>query len=64
MKQANIVEEMTRIQSCGFSRAGRITASKLRDVLHTDYSQPSISIIQSICYPSSYKFTSVACQYG
>ena len=66
--QANLVEEMTRTQADSKlwfqQRAGRITASKLRDVLHTDYSQPSISMIQSICYPTSYKFTSVACQYG
>lgn len=66
--QAKVVEEITCSQADSKvwfqQRAGRITASKLHDVLHTDYSQPSISLIQSICYPASYKFTSVACQYG
>ena len=66
--QAKLVEEMTHTQADSKlwfqQRAGWITASKLRDVLHTDYSQPSISMIQSICYPTSYKFTLVACQYG
>ena len=55
--QANLVEEMTRTQGDSKlwfqQRAEWIIASKLRDVLHTDYSQPSISMIQSICYPTS-----------
>lgn len=42
-------------------RAGRVTASKLRQVLHTDISQPSLSLIMAICYPETYK---VACKYG
>ena len=66
--QAKMVEEMTRSQADSKlwfqQRAGCITASKLCNVLHTECSQPSLSIIQSICYPGSCKFTSVACQYG
>ena len=63
-----MVKEMTRLQADSKlwfqQKAGRITASKLCDVLLTDCSQLSISIIQSICYPALYKFSSVACQYG
>ena len=66
--QAVIVEERTREQSkCRIwfdQRAGRITASKLREALHTSYLQPSVSLIKAICYPEQCKFKSSACQYG
>ena len=43
--QAHLVEENTRMQSnCKLwiqQRAGRITASRFRETLHTDFSQPS-----------------------
>ena len=45
-------------------RAGRITASNLQQVLHTDYSQPSLSLVLSICYPDKHKGMSISCQYG
>jgi len=63
-----MVEEHTREQSKSRvwfeQRAGRITASKLREALHTSYLQPSVSLIKAICYPEQQKFTSTACQYG
>ena len=66
--QAVMVEERTREQSkCRAwfeQRAGRITASKLREALHTNHFQPSVSLIKAICYPEQHKFTSSACQYG
>jgi len=66
--QAQKVEEMTRTQAESrhwyHQRAGRVTASKLRQVLHTDSSQPSFSLITSICYPETYKGMPVACKYG
>ena len=66
--QAQQVEEMSRSQADSRlwfqQRSGRITASKLRQVLHTDYSQPSLSLVLSICYPDKHKGMSVACQYG
>ena len=66
--QAQQVEEMTRLQADSQlwfqQRAGRITASKLRQVLHTDYSQPSVSLVSSICYPETHKARSAACQCG
>ena len=41
-----------------------MTASKLKSVICTDPSQPSPSLIKSICYPELCKFTSDACTYG
>ena len=34
-------------------RVGRITASIVHDILHTDQALPSISIIKKICFPPS-----------
>ena len=65
--QAQQVEEMSRLQADSQvwfqQRAGRITASKLWQVPHTDYSQPSLSLVSSICYPDKHKAMSIACQY-
>jgi len=66
--QAQKVEEMTRTQADSRlwyqQRAGRVTTSKLRQVLHTDISQPSLSLITAVCYPETYKAMPVACKYG
>ena len=49
-------------------RAGRVTALKMKVVCHTDYSNPSQSLIKSICYLEEYKFTTSAtswdCKHG
>ena len=67
-EQANMVEQKTRGQSkCKLwyeQRAGHITASVLRKVLHTDFSKPSVSLLKSICYPHATKSFSDACEYG
>ena len=67
-EQATTVELETRGQSkCELwyeQRAGRITASNLRKVLHTDFSKPSVSLLKTICYPHTMKFYSKACEYG
>lgn len=66
-EQAN-VEKLTRKQSSSNNwfmyRAGRITASKLYAVVHTDEYMPSPSLIKAICYPSKYKFKTVATEWG
>ena len=66
--QAELVERHTRKQSSSRvwfqQRAGRVTASKLKNVLSTNISQPSTSLIKSICYPDKQRFTSAACSYG
>ena len=63
--QAQKVEEMTRTQADSWlwyqQQAGRVTASKL---LHTDISQPSLSLITAVCYPETYKAMPVAYKYG
>ena len=68
-EQVKTVEEKTRDQSGSKlwfqQRAGRVTASKLRSVLHTKVTDPSKSLISSICYdPESTRFYSKACMYG
>ena len=45
-------------------RAGRITASKFRQVLHTDCQQPSLSLLKSICYPETHRFSTKATTWG
>ena len=66
--QVELVEKHTRKQlSCRVwfqQRAGRVTASRLKCVLNTNISQPSTSLIKSICYPDQQRFTSAACPYG
>ena len=65
-EQAKTVEEKTRDQSGSKlwfqQKAGRVIASKLRSVLHTKITNPSKSLIYSICYPESNH--SKACTYG
>ena len=45
-------------------RAGRITASRFRQVLHTDPDKPSKSLLKSICYPEINRFTTEATVWG
>ena len=61
--QAETVEEKTRSQYHNHlwyrMRAGRITASKLKAVCHTDQAFPSESLVMSICHPELSKFKSI-----
>jgi len=67
-EQVKMVEEKTREQSSSKlwfqQRAGQVTASKLRNVLHTSISNPSKSLLTSVCYPEMVHFQSKACLYG
>ncbi|KAM4526904.1 uncharacterized protein V3H82_001158 isoform 1-T1 [Fundulus diaphanus] len=67
LSQVQAVERSTRSQSAGRTwfrqRAGRITASKLKQVLRTNPQQPSTSLIKAICYPEAYRFTTAATRY-
>lgn len=62
------VELNTRGQSKNSSwfnyRAGRITASKFKDVCRTSTDKPSLSLMKSICYPQACKFKNVATDWG
>ena len=66
-EQAKCLEEKTREQSKSKLwhryRAGRITASKFKQAAICDPLNPSISLIKSICYPETMKFTSSAIRY-
>ncbi|XP_072028778.1 uncharacterized protein [Amphiura filiformis] len=67
-RQSSRVEELTRKQSesklwYGF-RAGRITASKLKQVCHSDPRIPAKSLINTICYPDKHKFSTAATRHG
>ena len=67
-EQSLIAEKETHNQSQSNKwfklRGGRITASRLHAVLHTNSSKPSQSLIKQICYPEAFKFTSKATCWG
>lgn len=67
-EQAKAVEAATRDQASSKLwfrfRAGRITASKMKTACCTDPKHPAQSLIKSVCYPESYKFTSEATAWG
>ena len=44
--------------------AGQITASKAKSVCKTNMANPSQSLIKSICYPESTKFSTEATRWG
>ena len=62
---ATNIEKHTRGQSNSKQqRAGRVTASKLTAAVCTNESQPSMSLIKSVCYPESSCFKSKATSWG
>ena len=67
-EQVSRLEELTRGQAKNRQwfkyRAGRITASQLHQVCHTNPHQPSLSLVRRVCYPESYSFTTAATLYG
>ena len=61
-------EEATREQSASrlwyTYRSGRVTASKMKQVCHTNPSMAAQSLIKSVCYPEAYRFTTKATKWG
>ena len=61
-EMAQLVEKETQLQSHSklwYSyRAGRVTASCMKAVCHTNVANPSQSLIKSICYPEEFSFSS------
>ena len=45
-------------------RSGRITASQLYQVVHTNPHAPSLLLLCAVCYPATVKFTTKAYKYG
>ena len=52
------------IHVCGFAFELDITASKMHSILHTNSDMQSVSLIKSICYPESYRFSTEATNWG
>ncbi|KAF4517657.1 hypothetical protein B566_EDAN002889 [Ephemera danica] len=67
-EEASAVEQATRKQSHSkmwyHQRTGRVSASVMKLVCHTDPHSPSISLVKQICYPIASKFKSEATSYG
>ena len=67
-EKSKTAEREARDQSsnkkCFLLRGGRITASKSKDAIRTDPSQPSQSLIKTICYPDAYKVSNIATCWG
>ena len=65
---ADHLEVMTRNQPKSKEwfryREGQITASRFRQILHTDPHQPSMSLLKSICYPESHRFSTKLTIWG
>ncbi|XP_072047343.1 uncharacterized protein [Amphiura filiformis] len=57
-------KEQARTKLWFAQRAGRITASKMKSVCHTDPRKPSQSLVRQIVYPDLYRFSSTATQWG
>ena len=68
MTQQEHLEELTRSQSKSklwFKfRAGRVTGSRLYQVVKTDPHKPALSLLNSVCYPETCQFKSAATAYG
>lgn len=67
-QQAELVESETRKQVSSAKwhkyRTGRITASNMHAVCHTNIDHPSVSLVKRICAPASVAFTSAATDWG
>ena len=67
-EMAKSVESETRLQSKSklwFKyQAGRVTASRMKAVCRTGITNPSQSLIKSICYPEAFSFTSKQTEWG
>ena len=68
VKQRENVELVTRGQTSTQEwfrfRTGRITASKMHSVYHTNENMPSVSLIRSIFYPTKNSFQTVGIKWG
>ena len=67
-ESALLVERGTRLQHNSKPwfkyHAGRITASKMKSVCHTHASNPSQSLVKSVCYLKAFCFTSKQTVWG
>lgn len=61
---ANLTSDQSKSKHWFQYRAGRVTASRFRQVLHTDTHQPSVSLVKHICYPDVHRFSNPATAWG
>ena len=66
--QRSHLEELTRGQATSKLwmrfQAGKITASRLYQVVRSDPHKPSVSLTKAICYPEAVKFATKSTSYG
>jgi len=66
--QAAHVEAITRDQSSNRLwfrfRSGRITASRMKGVCHTDPCKPALGLVTNICYPEGNKISTKSTNWG
>ena len=66
--QSKNIEKITRAQSASkewyLFRAGRVTASRMKAVCSTPLERPSPSLVKTICYPHTTKFSTHATRWG
>ncbi len=60
----NLTSDQSKSKHWFQYRAGRVTASRFRQVLHTDTHQPSVSLVKHICYPDVHRFSNPATAWG
>ncbi|XP_062603415.1 uncharacterized protein LOC134265178 [Saccostrea cucullata] len=67
-EQCKFTEEETRDQSSNKTwhhiRTGRITASRMKSVCVTSIDNPSKSLVNAICHPTTIKFSTKATRWG
>lgn len=59
-----ITRNQAKCQKWYAYRAGRITASNMKNVCTTTVSKPSLSLLKKICYPEEHQFSSSATAWG
>ncbi|KAK3884698.1 hypothetical protein Pcinc_011018 [Petrolisthes cinctipes] len=67
-QQVDLIEKSSRKQTKSRiwwqQRAGRVTASMLKKVLHTSPTNPAPSLIRAVCYPQDVMFKTPATRWG
>lgn len=61
---ARLTKDQSKSKQCFKYRAGRVTASKFRQICKTSIDKPSLSLLKSICYPNVQPSNFKATTYG
>ena len=60
---SQLTRQQSKCQQWFRYRAGRITASRFKQVLLTDTNKPSLSLLQAICYPKTSTFSTAVSRW-